>query len=240
MLRWLNGPASILARCVRVHTKDGENTMRTSGRSVLVVLSYLLASGSAAVAAPIDNEGPFTWTTGWGNLDFRQSSPHSTTLGANSGGWTTYIDTAGNLIMSAMTLQAVTISGYTVEVIVLDADSGGTLDASVGGYNTKLTLRLRVKITGGSPSVGGFCITAPFYVDVEGAYVWTSPAPGKVDLYTGLSGSGSGVWQTVPALTGLCNGYHTALNTLLGFGVTNGGMRFDRIEARTTNGPRGS
>lgn len=192
-----------------------------------------------ALADPVDNPGFFAWKTGWGNLEFNEASPISRSLGANTGDWEMSLDSAGNVSMDLMTIGEVTISPYTVKVLVTAGSSGGKLLADTPGYNTSLDLTLRVRITGNG--VGNNCQTSTFVVDVEGAYVFDGmDFSGQVDLYTGLSGSGAGEWVTVPSLGNVCNGQHSTINSLLGFGVTDGGLRFYRIEARTDDGPYGS
>ncbi len=172
---------------------------------------------------------------------FNQSSPITRQLGQNAGNWDTDIDSNGDITFSAMTFDPVTISPYTVQLLVTAGTSSGNLDASVSGFNTALTVTLRIRITGNG--VGTSCITPSFSASIEGEYQYVAlPMEGQLYMYSGTGGSqGTNAWLTVPALTGsICSGQESTINSLLGFGGSQQGLRIDRVGAFVPDGPQGS
>jgi hypothetical protein len=161
--------------------------------------------------------------------------------------WEMDIDSAGDITFTSMTIAAVSVSVYTVQLQVSPALSSGILDASKGGTNTVMTLRMRVKVTGNS--VGSQCQTSYVDVPVEGNYNYYPNMPptdpwGVLAMYTGNDGDLSqGEWIAMPAMPANgCMGQEGTINALLGLGAGGGLGTFaiDRLVAKAYFGPYGS
>ena len=199
------------------------------------LVSLSLFPGTA-LSAPVDNPGFFAWATGTGSLSLNESSSVDLPIPNNSGGWETDIDSDGDITMWTMTIGAVSVAPYTIQVLVTADASTGTLDASLSSVT--LSLRLRIRITGGN--VGSSCITSSFDVPFHGFYLYDNQTSlGEAHLYTGVAPGAA--WVTVPALSPTaCNSQGSALNSMFGFGVLDGGLRIERLGAQVAGGPFGS
>jgi hypothetical protein len=202
---------------------------------------------SAAAAAPVDNPGNFAWSSGGAQFQFNQSSPVTGSVTVGSGTLDIDLDSAGDIEFNAFTIQSFNVSAggytYTVTLQTRVANCSGNLDASVGGWNTSLTLEMRVKLTGGL-AVGNNCITPYFQFSAEGAYQYNAlTLDGALDIWSGTGGSVGGTtgWVTVPAMTqAACGVDFGIINGDFGFGVANEGLQIIRLGNTTNPGPYGS
>ncbi len=221
--------------------------MRKGIRRVLSGLVLAAAWGTAASASPVDNPGNFVWSGGGGQFQFNQSSPITGGVNTGTGTLDLDLDSAGNMTFNAFTIQSFDVTAgsqvYTVTLQTRVANCSGVLDASSGGWNTSMTLEMRVKLTGGLVA-GSNCFTSYFQFSAEGDYQYTPATQyGAFDIFSGTGGSAGGTtgWVTVPALTqSACGSNVGTINSLFGFGPTNQGLSIFRLGNTTTPGPYGS
>lgn len=219
----------------------------------LAVLPLLFMSSTAA-ADPVDQPGSYGWYAGGGQMEFNLASPISLTIPAAGSppaatNLDTDLDSAGNITFTAFTIGSVTTGNWTITLQVLVGGSSGTVDASVGGYNTSMSLQLRLKFV--NPVLGitaANCQSSTFTRPFEAGYVHVPANPptpdyGVWEIYSNTGGSvGGGTgWLTVPAFTGTaCNNQVSTVNSTFGLGVTGQGLNIVRLTAHTFPGFTGS
>ena len=219
-------------------------------RKFVCALSVGTGLLTSAYAAPIDNPGNYTFSTGDATFSFKESAPFTSSPGTGTGSWEIDIDAAGDFTTNAMTIGALSVPPYSVQLQVNAGGTSGNIDASAGGYNSLLTLRFRIKVT--NNGVGAACMTSYVNATVEGMYIYYPaisgpppfPAQGVLTMYTGTTQSGSGTWVAVPGMTGSnCVGQEATINALLGLGAAGGlgAVKIDRLTAvKVGSPPQGS
>jgi hypothetical protein len=230
--------------CLSIYCNPLSSRAGSMKKSAVVPVLLALAEVSA-FADPIDNPGNFVWDTGTGALVFNQSSSISRSVGtilatATPPGLDIDLDSAGNIAFNAFNIAPVTINGYVITLLVNTGSSSGKIVASDPSYNSTFDLSIRIRVQGNGIT-GTSCTTTAVVRDFEGAYVYDSGTDsGDLDIWSGSSGTGSGDWLAIPALTGGCLTQETTINNLLGLG-TSGALSVQRLGANIASGaPRGS
>lgn len=138
------------------------------------------------------------------------------------------LDSFGNWTYGGSSFSArvsnISIGGaISVQPIVVASGTLGDIDP--GNTLVSLTLRMRLKFTGGS--LGTSCQTALFTVVLSNQKNFLG-GTGSYNVGTGQFIAGAQDF-TIPAMTGNCNNNHNAVNTAFGLGSASGNlaMKFD-------------